>query len=351
MIEGEVRLLLDEAAAALPAILGQATALGASVKSVRVVEPDLEAVFLHLTGSALAGVVVLRIIGSICAKDVRQRLRDRSILVIGFVAPIAIAALMNFAFGGVVGFNFTAAIVDEDGGPVAASVLEIFDDPDLAEVVTVERYDTSDAARQAVIDGDVDAALVIPAGFSDSAQDLGASVDLVVFTSVDADIAGEVLTSIASSITSRFNTGRVVAIGSPGERGRPGHGHRARRRSGRSRTGRDRGLGADRRRAHRAGQLLRPGDGNPVRAVLDRVQCPQLLERARGGHPRSHRRRAGAERGRAGRQVAGHVPVQPHQPARPDNRLGASSSGPRGATRSAWSCCASPCRCRWWPSP
>lgn len=53
VIEGEVRLLLDEAAAALPAILGQATALGASVKSVRVVEPDLEAVFLHLTGSAL----------------------------------------------------------------------------------------------------------------------------------------------------------------------------------------------------------------------------------------------------------------------------------------------------------
>ena len=154
---------------------------------------------------------MLRIIGSICAKDVRQRLRDRSILVIGFVAPISIAALMNFAFGGVVGFNFTAAIVDEDGGLAAASVLEIFDDPDLAEVVTVERYDTSDAARQAVIDGDVDAALVIPAGFSDSAQDLGASVDLVVFTSVDADIAGEVLTSIASSITSRFNTGRVVA--------------------------------------------------------------------------------------------------------------------------------------------
>jgi ABC-2 type transport system ATP-binding protein len=53
VVEGEVRLLLDDAAAALPAILGQATALGASVKTVHVVEPDLEAVFLHLTGSAL----------------------------------------------------------------------------------------------------------------------------------------------------------------------------------------------------------------------------------------------------------------------------------------------------------
>jgi len=37
----------------LPAILEAADAAGIEVTSVEVVEPDLEAVFLHLTGTAL----------------------------------------------------------------------------------------------------------------------------------------------------------------------------------------------------------------------------------------------------------------------------------------------------------
>jgi ABC-2 type transport system ATP-binding protein len=37
----------------LPRILESVTAAGASVNGVGIVEPDLEAVFLHLTGRAL----------------------------------------------------------------------------------------------------------------------------------------------------------------------------------------------------------------------------------------------------------------------------------------------------------
>jgi len=37
----------------LPRILETAAAAGAVIRSVEVVEPDLEAVFLHLTGKAL----------------------------------------------------------------------------------------------------------------------------------------------------------------------------------------------------------------------------------------------------------------------------------------------------------
>ena len=50
--EGVV-LVVDGARAHLPAILQEAAAAGAGVKSVQVSEPDLEAVFLHLTGRAL----------------------------------------------------------------------------------------------------------------------------------------------------------------------------------------------------------------------------------------------------------------------------------------------------------
>ncbi len=48
-----IELVMGEAREHLPAILTTAAANGAAVKSVEVTEPDLEAVFLHLTGRAL----------------------------------------------------------------------------------------------------------------------------------------------------------------------------------------------------------------------------------------------------------------------------------------------------------
>jgi ABC-2 type transport system ATP-binding protein len=48
-----IDLVVDDASGNLPAILSDAAAAGAAIKSVEVTEPDLEAVFLHLTGRAL----------------------------------------------------------------------------------------------------------------------------------------------------------------------------------------------------------------------------------------------------------------------------------------------------------
>jgi linearmycin/streptolysin S transport system ATP-binding protein len=48
-----IDLVLDDARGNLPAILSDAAQAGAHIKSVAVTEPDLEAVFLHLTGRAL----------------------------------------------------------------------------------------------------------------------------------------------------------------------------------------------------------------------------------------------------------------------------------------------------------
>jgi ABC-2 type transport system ATP-binding protein len=51
--EGGLDILVVEARRHLPAILEAASQDGVAVRSVEVVEPDLEAVFLHLTGKAL----------------------------------------------------------------------------------------------------------------------------------------------------------------------------------------------------------------------------------------------------------------------------------------------------------
>ena len=51
--DGGIALIVDQARNVLPDILAKTTEAGASVRSVEVKEPDLEAVFLHLTGKAL----------------------------------------------------------------------------------------------------------------------------------------------------------------------------------------------------------------------------------------------------------------------------------------------------------
>ena len=51
--DGAVQVLTGQGRRVLPQLLELAESNDAVVRSVQVVEPDLEAVFLHLTGSAL----------------------------------------------------------------------------------------------------------------------------------------------------------------------------------------------------------------------------------------------------------------------------------------------------------
>jgi ABC-2 type transport system ATP-binding protein len=52
-VEGSVELLVDGASTLLPKILEMAHGTGVTVSGVKVIEPNLESVFLHLTGKAL----------------------------------------------------------------------------------------------------------------------------------------------------------------------------------------------------------------------------------------------------------------------------------------------------------
>ena len=51
--DGGIDLLVDEARRLLPRLLETVTGDGVTIRSVEVIEPDLESVFLHLTGKAL----------------------------------------------------------------------------------------------------------------------------------------------------------------------------------------------------------------------------------------------------------------------------------------------------------
>lgn len=139
----------------------------------------------------------------IAAKDLRQRLRDRSAIVLVVVAPLVISALMSVAFASTEEFHADVAVVDLDRGPVAGALGDVLASDDVREILTVSSLATVDAARDAVRDGDVGAAIVVPKGVGDAG-----TID--VLTSVDSEIAGEVATAIVDSFAAQVNAVRLA---------------------------------------------------------------------------------------------------------------------------------------------
>jgi ABC-2 type transport system permease protein len=159
----------------------------------------------------------------IAAKDLRQRFRDRSAIVLGFVAPLAIAALMSFAFKGTESFHITVGIVDRDHGAVATAFSNFMRSPDLENVVTVRTFGDEASASARVHSGALAAAVVIPPGFSTAATTGSGAAQLDVLTSTNSRLGAEVTRSLAGSFVNQVNADRLsvetaIAAGAPASR-------------------------------------------------------------------------------------------------------------------------------------
>jgi len=139
---------------------------------------------------------------AIAAKDLRQKVRDRSAIILSVVAPLMLAFLFSMMIpAGSDTFDATYAVVDLDGGPIARALV----DGPLANLgpsgITVVTAGSDAEARAKVGDGSASAALVIPAGFSAAIQS-GQSARITIVGSVNATLATQVLQSIVSSFGS-----------------------------------------------------------------------------------------------------------------------------------------------------
>ena len=84
---------------------------------------------------------------AIARKDLRQRVRDRSAIVVGIIAPVVIAGLMSLAFSGVNSFHFTLGLVELDHGPVAAQLVKALEARQLRQIVSVRPVSSRALAR------------------------------------------------------------------------------------------------------------------------------------------------------------------------------------------------------------
>jgi ABC-2 type transport system permease protein len=152
----------------------------------------------------------------ITLKELRVQVRRRSLFVLGFVAPLSLAFVMNLVFGG----------IDDPDAPVTFDVgLVVLDDGDVADgfVAAVEsiaetglldlrEIDSEDAARSAVDDGDVGAVWVVPDGFSDGASSAEGGAVITVIADVDSPTTASVARSIADGFATRLGTGRMAGL-------------------------------------------------------------------------------------------------------------------------------------------
>ncbi len=147
----------------------------------------------------------------IAAKDLRQRVRDRSALVVGILGPVAIAVIVSLAIGDL-GDDFSASFVvaDEDGGPLARTFVDdVLRGPDLEDAVSVDLADTPSAARAQAERGEVSAAFVVPDGFSERVTS-GGRVSLEVVGSAEDPIGSAVAISIADEFVAELNAVRLA---------------------------------------------------------------------------------------------------------------------------------------------
>jgi ABC-2 type transport system permease protein len=154
----------------------------------------------------------------ILGKDLRQRLRDRSALLVAIVVPLVLASIFGLIFHNAIGgrLSFKFGLVDQDHGPAARAFSAAALSPlERRGLLTVRREPTVAAGESDADQNRVAATFVIPAGFSDAVGHGGPAV-LRVIGSVDSSIGTQVAQSIAQSFADGTDTARIVVAATGG---------------------------------------------------------------------------------------------------------------------------------------
>lgn len=153
----------------------------------------------------------------IALKDLRQRVRNRTAIVVAVVAPFGLAAIFSLLLGGVSGTDLELryAIADLDRSAISAALREGplagVEEAGIAEVTEVA---DADAARAAVDEGEADAAVVVPAGFAEAvtAGARGSGVEIEIIGATDAGFSTGILESLVSSYLAEIDAVRLSVV-------------------------------------------------------------------------------------------------------------------------------------------
>ena len=146
---------------------------------------------------------------TIAGLELRRRLRDRSLVIQGVLAPLLMAFIITAAFGsGGDRFEASIAIADDDRSPlsdqVVAALFAIQSDP-LRLIATGDGED----ARRLVEDERADAAIVVPDGFG-AAIERNQPLPLTVIADPSRALVGSIAEAVATGIGARIDGTRLA---------------------------------------------------------------------------------------------------------------------------------------------
>jgi ABC-2 type transport system permease protein len=142
----------------------------------------------------------------IATKDLKLRLRDRSAIIIGIIAPLVLSFVFNLIFGDAgdpgAGLDLRYGMVDLDGSEVSSAFTDVLENVEAEGILTLDSYPNGDAAETAVESGEIDAFYLIEEGFG-LAVIANSAPTIRVVGNVDAPTA----TNIAASIAEQYARG------------------------------------------------------------------------------------------------------------------------------------------------
>lgn len=121
-------------------------------------------------------------------KDLTLTFRDPAAVIMMLATPFALTLVMAFAFGGLGGGSSSGSglrdipvvLVDRDGGRFGALLVQVFQSPELADLLAPTLADDEAAARAAVDADKAAAAVIIPAGFTAAVMPAGVTAKQAV---------------------------------------------------------------------------------------------------------------------------------------------------------------------------
>lgn len=145
------------------------------------------------------------------ASDLRQHVRDRSVLIFAVLVPLALMYVFNLTFGSMEDLELEpvdVAVSAPAGDDLAASLVDTLASLDAVQVRLTETDE--ERARALVRSGDVALAVVVPEGFTATVT----SGDEAVVAVVEGETAGieaQVVETVLDAVLDRINAGTRAA--------------------------------------------------------------------------------------------------------------------------------------------
>jgi ABC-2 type transport system permease protein len=156
-------------------------------------------------------------------KDVKLVFRDKAALVFMLVAPFALTLGMGLITGSLGSSNTSVIsdipvlIVNQDQAQLGNALVEVFQSDELAELVDVELMADPQLARTRINEDKAAAAVIIPAGFSESilgqagAAQVSEPVKLEVYSNPTRPTSSSFIQTVVAAFINQVEVGRIGA--------------------------------------------------------------------------------------------------------------------------------------------